>query len=416
MVYYWTYRDLPHCGFWNGMKWGISPEYMAIVPILRGISIYIYNYMIHQKDLGYCTLCFTQTNGNGWKSRNCTRYRVWYWGNLVDGLLCGLVQAWSRSEYTQLMDMLIEFLMVLCCCGPVSFFVEDLFRPLLPWFIDMGWLHSQHISAIFYCFLQYLPHDESTDKFWFFPDRLDDKVLYVMRTCTNHLWRGNVAGTRRLSLFGCSAWCTCLHGPILARSPVELHAVCQHRHAIALLTSNLRNPSPWYWTRWSTRIVRAQICCFIPYIHHGWMVMINMNEGRDRNTASSTQNPVQRAKWESKMEQAGVWESTMEQAGVTLLHADDLKLPGNSALQILRADHVANAANGVAFMDTTWLPPKLEVQRGHYLLLLLPGYLGSDLGSVLAEAGPDMIGKAFETTLSLRRTHIPSVSLFSIKG
>ena len=51
------------------MKWGISPEYMAIVPILRGISIYIYihNYMIHQKDLGYCTLCFTQTNGNGWK-------------------------------------------------------------------------------------------------------------------------------------------------------------------------------------------------------------------------------------------------------------------------------------------------------------------------------------------------------------
>lgn len=90
---------------------------------------------------------------------------------------------------------------------------------------------------------------------------------------------------------------------------------------------------------------------------------MNMNGGRDGNTASSSQTPVQRAKWES----------TMEQAGVTLLHADELKLPGDSALQILRADQVANAATGVAFVNTMWLPPKLKVQGGHYFLLLLPG-------------------------------------------
>eukprot|EP00435_Cladocopium_sp_Y103_P060014 s395_g21.t1 len=113
------------------------------------------------------------------------------------------------------------------------------------------------------------------------------------------------------------------------------------------------------------------------------------------NTVSSQQPPVQRAKWES----------TVDHAGVTLLHEDELKVPGDSALQILCSDQVANSATGVAFVHTVWLPPKLKVQGGHYLLLLLPGRLGGDLRSILPDAGPDMIGKTFETTLSLEDPH-----------
>ena len=95
------------------------------------------------------------------------------------------------------------------------------------------------------------------------------------------------------------------------------------------------------------------------------------------------------------------WESSLERQGVSLLNPDELDLPGDAALQVLRADQVSNGSQGISFVNAVWLPPKLKVKGGSYLLLILPGRLGSDLRSMLAEASPDMIGRTFETTLTL---------------
>lgn len=100
-------------------------------------------------------------------------------------------------------------------------------------------------------------------------------------------------------------------------------------------------------------------------------------------------------------QQRAKWETTIDQRGVQLLHPDELALPGDLAMEVLRADQVANTAQGIAFVNSLWLEPKLRVQGGGYLCLILPGTLGSDLKRILSEIGPDMLGKCFETTLTL---------------
>ena len=95
------------------------------------------------------------------------------------------------------------------------------------------------------------------------------------------------------------------------------------------------------------------------------------------------------------------WESTVDQVGVQLLHADELKLPGDAAVATIRSDQVSNGAVGFAFCNSVFLQPKLKVKGGSYLCLLIPGVLGADLKRLLQDASPTLLASAFETVLSL---------------
>ncbi|CAE7804996.1 unnamed protein product [Symbiodinium sp. CCMP2592] len=95
------------------------------------------------------------------------------------------------------------------------------------------------------------------------------------------------------------------------------------------------------------------------------------------------------------------WESTLDQTGVQLLHADELKLPGDAAVVTIRADQVSNGAVGFAFCNSVFLQPKLKVKGGSYLCLLIPGVLGADLKRLLQDANPTLLAHSFETVLSL---------------
>ena len=95
------------------------------------------------------------------------------------------------------------------------------------------------------------------------------------------------------------------------------------------------------------------------------------------------------------------WESTVDQVGVQLLHADELKLPGDAAVVTIRADQVSNGAVGFAFCNSAFLQPKLKVRGGSYLCLLIPGVLGADLKRLIQDADPTLLAKTFESVLSL---------------
>ena len=105
-----------------------------------------------------------------------------------------------------------------------------------------------------------------------------------MRRCTSYLWRRNAARTLGfgLSFFWCSVWCICLHSLFL------LHAVCQQKHAIALLTSDLGSPSPWY----STILIKHPHCMgpnmLVHPLHPPWL---NGDDEHERGEGMETQPP-----------------------------------------------------------------------------------------------------------------------------
>ena len=94
------------------------------------------------------------------------------------------------------------------------------------------------------------------------------------------------------------------------------------------------------------------------------------------------------------------WESTPEAPGITLNNLEELSLPGDAAHQFLRADQVANGAVGYAMCNQLGLTPKLAVRGGSYLVLIIPGELGSDLRQQLNAASINLIGQSFCTTLT----------------
>ena len=58
------------------------------------------------------------------------------------------------------------------------------------------------------------------------------------------------------------------------------------------------------------------------------------------------------------------WESAAEIPGVTIHSPDELKLPGDAVLKVLRADQVCNNGTGLAFVNAVFLQPKLLVRGG----------------------------------------------------
>ena len=86
------------------------------------------------------------------------------------------------------------------------------------------------------------------------------------------------------------------------------------------------------------------------------------------------------------------WESTTEAPGIQLHAPEELALPGDAAPQELRASQVSNGAVGYSFCNQVELTPKLSVKGGSYLVLLVPGALGSDLRKQLQGVSPTLAG------------------------
>ena len=96
------------------------------------------------------------------------------------------------------------------------------------------------------------------------------------------------------------------------------------------------------------------------------------------------------------------WESSAQTPGIQLANADELKLPQEEMLVILRSDQVSDNQVGIAFCNALLLKPKLRVRSDKYLALIVPGKLGTDLQTLLKEASPTLRAKCHETTLTLK--------------
>lgn len=95
------------------------------------------------------------------------------------------------------------------------------------------------------------------------------------------------------------------------------------------------------------------------------------------------------------------WESKPEMPGIELCNPDELHVPQDTMLQVIRADQVCDQATGLSFCNSFLVKPKLRVCSKGYLTLVLPRKLGHDLVSLLQEAGPELKSKAFECVLTL---------------
>ena len=96
------------------------------------------------------------------------------------------------------------------------------------------------------------------------------------------------------------------------------------------------------------------------------------------------------------------WESTTTSPGIEILHPDELALPVEAMLNVLRPDQVSQGAEGVALCNSMNLEPKLQVQGGSYLALIIPGKLGHDLRTLIQAANPALIANCFECHLSFK--------------
>ena len=94
------------------------------------------------------------------------------------------------------------------------------------------------------------------------------------------------------------------------------------------------------------------------------------------------------------------WETTQEEQGIQLYAPEELQLPGDAAPQALPAYQVKNGAIGYSYCNQVALTPKLKVKGGSYLLLIVPGSMGSDLRQQLNDASPTLIGGCFEMVLT----------------
>ena len=71
-------------------------------------------------------------------------------------------------------------------------------------------------------------------------------------------------------------------------------------------------------------------------------------------------------------------------------------------LNVLRPDQVSQGVEGVALCNSMNLEPKLQVQGGSYLTLIIPGKLGHDLRSLSQAANSAVIANCFECHLSFK--------------
>ena len=135
------------------------------------------------------------------------------------------------------------------------------------------------------------------------------------------------------------------------------------------------------------------LCCWCGLLGCPWFISRTCRNQLAHATHGNTQS--------SSTEIKAKWESTLSTQGVQLKFPDELKLPGDAALNILRSDQVSNSSFGISFCNSLYLEGKLKVKGGTYLCLLVPGSLGIDMKSMLSSAGPTCLASAFEATLTL---------------
>ena len=120
------------------------------------------------------------------------------------------------------------------------------------------------------------------------------------------------------------------------------------------------------------------------------------NKCRNRRQHSLNGNMVQGEVTRCK------WESSNELPGVEIVNPDELKVPHDNMLQVIKASQVCDNPTGISFCNALLLRPKLRVRSEQHLALIVPGKMGQDLQGLLQEACPTLKAHAHECILTLR--------------
>ena len=104
--------------------------------------------------------------------------------------------------------------------------------------------------------------------------------------------------------------------------------------------------------------LRSSACFAItPFVKCDCHISRHIRNRRQHSTNGNKQQHVRRCKWES----------TSEMPGIALCNPDELQLPKEAMMKVLRVDQVSDKSSGISFCNSLLLKPKLRVRSDGYL-------------------------------------------------